>query len=89
MTMKSVPEDTLAHITSYVRDGIPPGGFLRAVFENKLSEAVGRADSHNLEALTSIVFYIYNEIPAVAWGSSEKVQRWLDMTEEERRGYFR
>jgi len=74
----NVPRHTLGGIDRYVNERIEPGGFLRAVLENDLREAFGRADLINREALFDIVAYIYNECPAVCWGSREKVQAWLN-----------
>lgn len=54
----------------------PVGGFLTAVLENNLVEAMGRADMSNRHSLFSIVTYAYNELPADCWGSKEKVEAW-------------
>ncbi len=68
-------KDSLAR---YVEHRIETGGFLRAVLENNLKEACGRADEQNQATLFHIVGYIYNELPSVAWGSPEKVRQWLN-----------
>ncbi len=73
-----VPAHTIGGIDRYVNQRIEPGGFLRAVFENNLSEAFGRADIENRESLFDIVAYIYNDCPSACWGSPERVQKWLD-----------
>jgi hypothetical protein len=54
----------------------PTGDFVTAVLENDLHNAVGRADHKSLAALSSIVAWVYNEMPAPAWGSPEKVAAW-------------
>lgn len=64
-------------IDRYVEDRRPTGGFLRAVLENDLVKAVGRADTGALWNLKSIVNYIYNEIPGDCWGDKSKVKKWL------------
>jgi len=69
-------------IDRYANEHIAPGGFLTAVLENNLSEALGRADEGNLRDIHEIVKYIYWNIPAVCWGSPEKVKRWLSMRED-------
>lgn len=51
---------------------------MRAVLENNLTEAFGRADMDNREAMFDIVQYCYNELPFVCWGSKEKVSKWLE-----------
>jgi len=73
-----VPEHTIGSIDRYIDQRIEPGGFLRAVLENNLKEAMGRADSINREALFDIVAYLYNCVPTTCWGSPEKVKDWLE-----------
>jgi hypothetical protein len=72
-----VPAHMIGGIDRYVEHHIEPGGFLRAVLENNLKEALGRADMENRYALFDIVSYIYNECPFQCWGSPEKVGLWL------------
>lgn len=62
----------------YSKHGIETGGFLRAVLENDLMLAIGKADSYNRENLHAICIYIYNELPHSIWGSREKVERHLE-----------
>lgn len=76
------PASIEAALTRYVEGRIPPGGFLRAVLENNLKRACELADHTNQLALFAIVSYIYNEIPANAWGSPEAVRAWLASTPE-------
>ncbi len=61
---------------------IPTGDFLKAVLENNLVEAFRRADLENRRDMYEIVQFCYNELPASAWGSPEKVKRWLNPTKE-------
>jgi hypothetical protein len=63
-------------IQRHVFQGESVGGFVTAVLHNDLSEAVGRADEECLAALSTIVQYVYNEVPGAAWGSKEKVAAW-------------
>ena len=64
-------------IRRYIDHGIPTGPFLRAVIENNLSEAVGRADDENCENLPAFVAYFYNEVPSSCWGSPENRKAWI------------
>jgi hypothetical protein len=66
----------------YVKDRIPTGSFLRAVLENDLREAFGRADDRNIRDMFHIVSYCYNKLPGNCWGSKEVVQGWLDRKDE-------
>lgn len=77
---------TKRSLDNYARDGIPTGGFCRAVLENDLAGAFGRADSDNRADLFEIVGYVYNELPQNCWGSRENVAAWLKKKEEERGG---
>lgn len=54
-----------------------PGGFVTAVLENNLREALGRADEDNRQDIFDIVSYCYNEIPEPCWGSEEKMKAWF------------
>ena len=73
----TIPSDLIKSLTYYVEHHSETGGFLRAVLENDLTEAIGRADLDNLLILKDIVGYIFNELPMSCWGSKEKVKAWL------------
>jgi hypothetical protein len=73
-----VPAHTIGGIDRYIERRIEPGSFLRAVLENNLREALGRADETNRDALFDIVAYIYNCCPFNSWGSPEAVETWLN-----------
>jgi hypothetical protein len=66
----------------YVEQKIETGSFLRAVLENDLKEACGRADFNNQHNLFHIVSYLYNNVPPECWGSKEKVKNWLSPQNE-------
>jgi len=70
--------DMIESINRYVTDGVPPGGFLRALLANDLKESFGRADSHNRMTMFNLVCYVVNEIPASCHGSSESVVNWIE-----------
>ncbi len=72
-----LPEHMQGGMKSYIEDRFPPGGFLRAVLENKLVEAFGRADQINAERLKDYASFLYNEAPSSCWGSEENVEAWL------------
>ena len=73
----AVPVHTIGGLDRYANEHIEPDSFLRAVLENNLRDAFGRADITNREAMFDIVNYIYNELPSACWGSPAKVQKWL------------
>lgn len=74
--------DVIESLQRYAVSHIETGGFLRAVLENNLSEACGRADEDNIKTLFHIVAYIYNELPLSCWGTPDRVERWLSMIPE-------
>lgn len=76
--MIRVPENIQGLIDSYVKFRREPGGFVRAVLENDLAMAVGRADHTSYAHLREIVSYVHWEVPSGCHGSPEKVQKWLD-----------
>lgn len=72
-----IPGHMHAGVINYLDHRIAPGSFLRAVLENRLVHAFGRADDINLEAMPRWAAWLYNHCPASAWGSPEKVAAWL------------
>lgn len=75
----AIPERMEGPIRRYLEDGIPPGGFLTAVFANDLVGAFGKADSENAANLSAYAAYLYNRCPRGAWGSYERVENWCDL----------
>jgi len=73
-----IPAHTKAALDRYVNHKILPGGFLMKVLSNDLFGAVGQADSENAAALPDIVRYIYNQLPANAWGSQDLVYKFVE-----------
>lgn len=50
------------------------GGFLTALFSNNLVDTFGKADSYNSAHLREWVQWLYNRVPARAWGKD--FQSW-------------
>lgn len=61
----------------YLEERIRPGHLLSAVLENNLCGAMNRFSGHDFSELHTLVKFVYNEIPDVAWGSKGKVAKWL------------
>ena len=80
--MQILPENLRGGMTRYLQHGIEPGSFLRAVLENDLLNAFGRADNENKRNLEEIVRWIYNYAPADSWGSTAKVEAWMNKHSE-------
>ena len=76
-----LPGHMVQPMIDYFEKGWPPGDFLRAVLENDLVEAVGRADSINQISLHSYVMWLYWHVPGRpegGWGSPAAVNKWLE-----------
>lgn len=72
-----IPKNVRESLDRYIVQGIEPGGFLMAVLQNNLMEAVGRADHINIGYLKDICGHIYNNLPSTCHGSPEKVRAFL------------
>lgn len=77
------PDDVKHSLTLYHKNRLPTGGFLRAVLENNLFDAIGRADANSFKHLGDIVNYVYWELPSGCWGNKAKVDAWLNGWKEE------
>jgi hypothetical protein len=76
MNYSAIPALTRETIDEYVRIGRPPGGFVRAVLEDSLTQAFAKADQYNRAAMFEIASYVYNKVPAPArWGG---VDAWIE-----------
>lgn len=65
-------------LVRYLVQRIRPGGFLTAVLENDLREAVARANPPaHLLALPALAKFLYNEAPAAAHGDPASVNSWI------------
>lgn len=80
-----IPAHMMSRLNAYINHGDPVGDFLRAVITNNLKEAVGRADDTNINLLPAYVIYLYNEAPALCWGSQERYDAWLAVKANQRK----
>ena len=71
-----IPPHMQSAITRYLEHGVNPGGFVTAVLENNLSEAVCRADDTNSTLLREYIMVMTWMLPAHAWGSRSRVEAW-------------
>lgn len=76
-----VPEHIHAGIISYSVDRVPPGHFLKSVFQNDLYKSLGYADEANRRAIGDIVGFIYAELPDECWGDESTYYRWITTKE--------
>jgi hypothetical protein len=80
----SIPEATKTTIDNWVKFALPPGSFCEAVLCNDLQEAFACADRYNIDAMHSIVGYVYNRIPSACHGSHDKFNAWAARVRAER-----
>lgn len=73
----SIPYHMREGLTEYVARGRPPGDFLRAVLENDLMRALGRADEANMANLPAYANYLDNYAPISCRGSPKAVNAWI------------
>ena len=76
------PPEVVESLLRYWHRRIPTGDFLRAVLENDLRDACGRADDTNIRHLPGIVSFCWWQLPSPAWGSPSKVAAWLAREDE-------
>ena len=81
-----IPDYMIDGLQRYIDHGIQPGSFLSAVLSNDLREAVGRADDTNIHCLPAYIRWLYNEAPAMCWGSPEAVDSWRGIPERQKIG---
>ena len=73
-----IQQNIIDSLYQYAEEGRPTGGFLRAVLENNLMEAFGRADEKNRVVLEYIIQVVYWTLPSPCWGNPEKVNQWIE-----------
>lgn len=71
--MKDSIEESLERYTEH---GTPTGGFLRAVLENNLHDAISMADDDNRADIIEICRYVYTSLPYSSHGNPERVRAW-------------
>jgi len=82
INVDSIPDYMVDGVVEYLVRGVIPGGFLTAVFENDLVGAFAKADETNTTHMREWAEFLYNSMPAQAWGSPEKVAAWARMRYE-------
>lgn len=73
-----IPDRMMDGIERYIKYGVIPGDFLKAIICNDLKEAIGQADDENINNLPAYVGYFYNEAPADCWGNHKKMIVWVN-----------
>lgn len=72
-----IPEHMHEGVKRYLFDGIQPGDFLTAVFENDFKKAAMHADLENVDAFYNWTVFTVHAMPRSSVGSPEAVQDCL------------
>lgn len=82
-----IPRDYADPMFNYFVLGLPPGSFFTAVLADSFMDAMSRSHpANNVLALKHVVGWIRSTmLYDIAWGSYEVVDRWLAMSDVERR----
>lgn len=75
-SLAKLPSHMHEGVSRYIAFGEPIGGFLTAVFSNRLIQAFGNADDENSAAMKAWVIFVYWDVPAPCQGSRETVEAW-------------
>lgn len=75
-----IPDYIPMAIDLYVKEGVIPNDFLKAVLSNNLERAIAFADQEHIVALPKIVRYIYSKLPIGCRGSEHAVYEWVART---------
>lgn len=72
-----IPHHMHLGLAMYKVIGLRPADFLLSALKNDLRGAAEQADDINFHLLGVYVSYFYNHLPSPAWGSPEKVEKWI------------
>jgi hypothetical protein len=73
-----IPTHMRYALLGYINEGNTVGDFLTAIICNDLKEAVGRADLTNMPLIHTYTSFMYNEAPAICWGSKADMDSWIN-----------
>lgn len=86
MEQWNVSKDYADPVYNYLVYGYEPGGFFTAVLANDWFGAIQRSHPANtIDALKAVSSWINEHMPKSCWGTYDKVGKWLDSTDEDRR----
>jgi len=73
---KLIPPHMHMAVKNWVKYGRPGGGFLSAMMEHNVYDAIGRADLENQKAIVDWVKFMHNYLPGGCHGSEKTVSEW-------------
>jgi len=71
-----IPPHLHAGLDRWLRHGVLPGGFLRAVISNHLLLSILRADEQSLAGLPALARWLYTNAPEGSFGSPAVLETW-------------
>lgn len=82
----NIPRDFISPLWLYFSHGIEPGSFGMGVLSNNFYSAAACAHpSLSVESLKQLANWILNNAPRNSYGSMDKVNNWIKLTDDERR----
>ena len=72
----NLPDYMKPGVLRWVIDGVPPGSFLTALFQNNLHYAVMKSDQTNYERLFGWVLFVHYNVPSKCHGSADVMSNW-------------
>lgn len=76
----NIPAHTHGMLVNYIERGEDPfSDFIYAILTNDLKKAMHSADNLNLPMIHHITAWLYNYAPSACQGSSEKVDKWIEI----------
>jgi len=83
-TLSGIPDYMHPGIERWIEQGIEPGNFLRAVFQNDMVNAALFADDENLVSFRAYALFLTNHAPNDCWGDLRTYNKWAKIKAEER-----
>ncbi|MCK5614132.1 hypothetical protein KAR91_70360 [Candidatus Pacearchaeota archaeon] len=78
-----IPKHTKEGFERYLNYKYKPGSFCLACLQNRRINAIQCADSVNIHHIPEIFDWLDRNMPLRAWGSVEKVEKWLHRETDE------
>ncbi len=72
-----IPERIMEALLRYRKNGCPTGSFTEAALSGDLYDACRRADDEVILVIPTIVCWIENNMPSVAYGSRALYKNWV------------
>ena len=82
----NVQQEYRGNVYNYLVHGLPPGSFYTAVFANDFASAMAHSHpSNRVDTLKCLSGWIQSHMPEQAYGSYDAVEKWLGMSDDDRR----